>query len=96
MPERFLLQILRNLVTHDVLDSTRGVDGGYRLRRPPSEISVLDVIEAIEGPLNPKLPSGDGLSDASRARMEIALTDLAAASRAQLDAVKIADLLDVA
>ncbi len=29
MPERFLLQILRNLVTHGILRSTRGVDGGY-------------------------------------------------------------------
>ena len=31
MPERFLLQILRNLVTHGILRSTRGVDGGYTL-----------------------------------------------------------------
>jgi Rrf2 family protein len=29
MPERFLLQILRSLVTHGILGSTRGVDGGY-------------------------------------------------------------------
>lgn len=29
MPERFLLQILRNLVAHGILASTRGVDGGY-------------------------------------------------------------------
>ena len=31
MPERFLLQILRNLVAHGILGSTRGVDGGYTL-----------------------------------------------------------------
>ena len=52
MPERFLLQILRNLVTHGILRSTRGVDGGYSLVRPPNEISLLEVIEAIEGPFN--------------------------------------------
>src|SRR5215216_4770031 len=50
MPERFLLQILRNLVTHGILRSTRGVDGGYALVRPPHQISLLEVIEAIEGP----------------------------------------------
>ena len=93
MPERFLLQILRNLVTHDILDSTRGVDGGYRLRRPPSEISVLDVIEAIEGPVHPKLPAGEGLTDASRKIMTSKLSGLATASRDLLGSVKIADLL---
>ena len=34
MPERFLLQVLRHLVTHGILHSTRGVDGGYSLNRP--------------------------------------------------------------
>ena len=51
MPERFLLQILRNLVTHGILRSTRGVDGGYALVRPADQISLLEVIEAIEGPV---------------------------------------------
>jgi len=94
MPERFLLQILRNLVTHDILDSTRGVDGGYRLRRSPNEISVLDVIEAIDGPVNPKLPEGAGLSEGSRKRMANTLEKLAETSRKQLRSVKISDLLD--
>ena len=35
MPERFLLQILRSLVTHGILKSTRGVDGGYVLWKEP-------------------------------------------------------------
>ena len=51
MPERFLLQILRNLVTHGILNSTRGVEGGYTLERPPEQISLLEVIEAIDGPI---------------------------------------------
>src|SRR4029078_8838136 len=56
MPERFLLQILRNLVTHGILHSTRGVDGGYSLERKPDDISLLDLIEAIDGPLIAMLP----------------------------------------
>src|SRR6187455_1873955 len=63
MPERFLLQILRNLVTHGILRSTRGVDGGYALVRPADQISLLEVIEAIEGPYDSTLELGDGLTD---------------------------------
>ena len=51
MPDRFLLQILRNLVAHGLLRSTRGVIGGYTLARDPQEISLLDIIEAVEGPV---------------------------------------------
>jgi len=49
MPERFLLQILRSLVTKGLLRSNRGVHGGYRLNCPAEEISLLDVLEAVEG-----------------------------------------------
>src|SRR6187397_745177 len=61
MPERFLLQILRNLVTHGILRSTRGVDGGYSLVRPADQISLLEVIEAIEGPFDTSQEVGEGL-----------------------------------
>ncbi|MEZ6071800.1 MAG: Rrf2 family transcriptional regulator [Pirellulales bacterium] len=58
MPERFLLQILRSLVTNGLLESTRGVEGGYRLARNAEDISVLDILEAIDGPLSLGLPQG--------------------------------------
>ena len=51
MPERFLLQILRTLVARGILRSIRGSDGGYALAKPPAEISLLDIMEAIEGPI---------------------------------------------
>ena len=73
MPERFLLQILRNLVAHGILGSTRGVDGGYTLERSAEKISLLDVIEAIEGPISVSLPAGDGLAAGPRTRLEEAL-----------------------
>src|ERR671910_748696 len=63
MPERFLLQILRSLVTHGILRSARGVDGGYALVKPADQISLLEVIEAIEGPYDSSLELGDGLTD---------------------------------
>ena len=41
MPERFLLQVLRSLVTHGILQSTRGVEGGYTLERKPEDITLF-------------------------------------------------------
>ncbi len=93
MPERFLLQILRNLVARGILSSTRGVDGGYRLDRGADEISLLEVIEAIDGPLTSSMPVNDGLTDESRQRLEATLGEVAASVRSQLDAVKLAHLL---
>jgi Rrf2 family protein len=93
MPERFLLQILRNLVTHGILRSTRGVDGGYALVRPPEELSLLDVIEAIEGPLASEELLVEGLPQDSRSRLNSALRRVTASARGQLEAVKFSHLL---
>jgi len=93
MPERFLLQILRTLVAHGVLSSTRGVDGGYVLRRPAEEISLLEVIEAIDGPMISAFPPSEGLAQQSQAKLQRALSELTDLSRRQLAAIKLAQLL---
>ncbi|MHB1038201.1 MAG: RrF2 family transcriptional regulator [Pirellulales bacterium] len=93
MPERFLLQILRNLVTHGILQSTRGVDGGYTLDRSPEDISLLELIEAIDGPLKPSLPVSDGLPPESVERLHEALRAVTANACRELDAVKLAYLM---
>jgi Rrf2 family protein len=93
MPERFLLQILRNLVTHGILRSTRGVDGGYALTRPPEEISLLDVIEAIEGPLDVGETGSDGLPGNSQVKLRDALREITDSARQQLQAIKFSQLL---
>ncbi|TEB16340.1 HTH-type transcriptional regulator CymR [Pelotomaculum sp. FP] len=51
IPIRFLLKILRLLAKDGIVDSHRGVNGGYALARHPSKITLLDVVEAIEGPI---------------------------------------------
>jgi Rrf2 family protein len=93
MPERFLLQILRSLVTHGILRSTRGVDGGYSLVRPPQEVSLLEVIEAIEGPLNTGDPTAAGMSESTQAALQQALRSVTDNSRRQLEAIKLSQLL---
>ncbi len=93
MPERFLLQILRSLVTQGILSSTRGVDGGYVLTRDADEISVLDVIEAIEGPLTHDVFSGEGLAKESRQKITEVLKSVAQTTRSQLESAKLSQLV---
>lgn len=51
LPPGFLHDILRQLRTGGVLRSKRGGEGGWMLARPPGEITVADIIRAVEGPL---------------------------------------------
>ncbi|GAA0781944.1 RrF2 family transcriptional regulator [Hathewaya limosa] len=51
LPRRFLLKLLRKLIAVGIIKSYRGINGGYSLNRPPEEITLKDVIEAIDGPI---------------------------------------------
>lgn len=51
IPQAFLAQILPLLANRGVVKSQQGAHGGYALARSPEEISFLDVIECVEGPL---------------------------------------------
>ncbi|MBI2824663.1 MAG: Rrf2 family transcriptional regulator [Planctomycetia bacterium] len=93
MPERFLLQVLRSLVTHGILNSTRGVDGGYTLERGPEDITLLDLVEAIEGPLVASLPRTQALSSGTQAKLREALSNVTAATRTELKKIKLSHLL---
>lgn len=53
IPRKFLEAILRELRQHGLLLAQRGRGGGYRLRKPPEEIALADVIRALDGPLAP-------------------------------------------
>ncbi|HEX7276551.1 MAG TPA: Rrf2 family transcriptional regulator [Acidimicrobiales bacterium] len=51
LPRQFLQNILNQLRHTGLVLSQRGSEGGYRLARPPSEISLADIMRAVEGPL---------------------------------------------
>ena len=53
IPLKFLEGILLDLKGHGLLDSKRGKNGGYLLRRSPASITIGSVIRAMEGPLAP-------------------------------------------
>ncbi len=51
IPLRFLENILGDLRHHGLVESRRGIEGGYWLSRPPDEITIGEVIRAVDGPL---------------------------------------------
>ena len=51
IPIELLAKVLQRLARHGLLTSHQGTRGGYRLARTPGEISVADVIQAIDGPV---------------------------------------------
>ena len=51
LPPELLAKVLQRLVRHQLLTSVQGIRGGYGLPRPANAISVVDVIQAIDGPL---------------------------------------------
>ena len=65
VPYQFLHKVMPKLVKAGIVRSKRGVKGGYQLARAPAEINVLEVVEALDGPvlLNRCLAQG---SDCSR------------------------------
>jgi Rrf2 family protein len=71
VPEDFLAKILKTLVDQGLVRSTRGPHGGYTLARPSAEISFLDVIEAVEGPVavNVCLDGEDGCDHSTQCTM---------------------------
>ena len=65
IPEKFLEGILVTLKNARLVASERGREGGYRLRRPPGEIQVGEVVRLMDGPL---APLGDAVELADRVR----------------------------
>jgi Rrf2 family protein len=59
IPVQFLEGMFATLRRAGILHSQRGVKGGYLFARPPREVTVLDVVEALEGALDGDLAGAD-------------------------------------
>jgi Rrf2 family protein len=94
MPRKFLETILADLRRSGLVQSTRGVDGGYALARPPAEIRVGDVLRAADGPLagvrglRPEETTYDG----SAVHLQEVWIAVRAAVRRVLDEVSLAEV----
>jgi Rrf2 family protein len=93
MPQRFLLQVLRSLVLHEVVSSTRGVEGGYSLARDPEQITLLDVFEAIEGPVISSSRCNNHMPAGLQTTLHNAFQAAGAAMSQRLAAVSLTQLL---
>ena len=90
IPSTFLVQILHDLKRAGLTVSTRGASGGYRLSRPPGEITLADVVDVFE--------IGDEPAECAAARspwgpaMHEVCCELARARRERLQAVTLSEL----
>src|ERR1700693_1226713 len=78
IPERFLLKVLRPLVSARILISLPGPNGGYHLARPANKISLLEILEAVDGPIRGLVPFTPGNGQAKLDRRLETLCDEAA------------------
>ena len=74
IPLHVLEQLFSSLRRNGILTSQRGVKGGYSFLRPPRDVTVLDVVECVDGPLR---PSSEAPADAAQGLWNEAQTRLA-------------------
>jgi len=94
IPHRFLVQILLQLKGASLVHSLRGAAGGYRLARPPHEISLAEVIDVMEGDDRP-VTSAAKATPLARAFMELR-RELYEIQRERLESATLADLVELA
>ena len=92
VPERFLLKVLKPLVTAGVLRSLKGPNGGFRLARPASQVTLLEVVEAVDGPIHGHTPLGGARGDGLDSRLGAVCQGVADLVRRRLGKVRLSDL----
>ena len=95
LPPKFLAAILNDLRRAGLVQSQRGLDGGYRLGRSADRISAADVMRALDGPLAEVrgLRPENAAYEGAAARLQDLWVATRASLRAVLEGVTLADLL---
>jgi Rrf2 family protein len=91
---KYLLKALKRLVSAGVLLSRKGPRGGYRLARPAAKVTLLEVVEAVDGPVPAEAP-GVAEGEAGKAldaRLQEVCEHLAGLTRRRLAGVRLSDL----
>src|SRR5262245_44572984 len=92
IPLRFLVQILLQLKAAGLVASVRGAAGGYQLARTPGEISLADIIGAID-PEPPGRPAGPGTESAARQAIHTVWREIQAEEQRILEHLTLAELV---
>ncbi|MHC4596064.1 MAG: RrF2 family transcriptional regulator, partial [Planctomycetota bacterium] len=95
IPLEYLLKILQQLVRANVLRSKRGSRGGFSLAKPPKKITMLQIIEAVDGPVVSQLNLAEQTHSARfGVRTEKIYEKAIAQTRAVLDKAKFSSLVE--
>jgi Rrf2 family transcriptional regulator, cysteine metabolism repressor len=98
IPKRFLEQILNDLKSAGVVQSKRGVAGGYRLSRPPAKINLATAVRHLEGALAPvscvseRFYEKCSCPDESRCAIRTVMKEVREAVVSIMERVTVADL----
>jgi len=94
IPLEYLLKILQQLVKTNVLRSKRGPRGGFSLARPAKKITLLNIIEAVDGPMISQLAL---VEQTGREKFSVKTEQIyeraLAQARSTFDKAKLADLV---
>ena len=93
IPDRFLLKVLKPLVSARILLSLKGPNGGYRLARKAEEISLLDVLEAVDGPVRGQAPLTEEGNGPLNYKLEAVCKEVAGQVREHFKKVRLSDLV---
>jgi Rrf2 family transcriptional regulator, iron-sulfur cluster assembly transcription factor len=93
IPQRYLEQIFQRLRRADLIRGKRGPGGGYVLARSPSSITLREIVEAVDGPIAPRLAEGPAPRDTPVPhRPDFLWAELGAAVESALDAIHLESL----
>ena len=94
IPLEYLLKILQQMVRANVLRSKRGPRGGFSLAKPIKKITMLQIIEAVDGPMISQLNLAEHAGrDKFAQRTERTYEKAIAAAKSVFDKAKLSDLL---
>jgi Rrf2 family protein len=100
IPKRFLEQILNDLKSAGIVESKRGIAGGYRLRKAPERVTLAEIVRHIEGPLAPvscvseKFYEKCSCPDESRCAIRSVMKETRDAIVGVMERVNLAELAD--
>jgi Rrf2 family protein len=94
LPYKFLSQIASELTAHGLVESREGLGGGYRLKLTPSQISLKQVLDILDGPAAPVgCLRGDACHHAGHCPHQAIMSKLTQVVNSTLSASTLADLI---
>lgn len=93
LSQGFLLRLLVALSRAGLLRSIKGPNGGYNLAKPAKSITLLDIVEAVEGPIISRVDPTANPPDTLDDKLEAVATAATDRLRKELDRVRLAELV---